>query len=205
MDVSETLKMAWAAVQEADLPVEMHETAFREAVRLLASASDGTAGKLWMARPPDSASSDVSRSSGSSNGDDAPRVTEDEMYERVVQHTGIDRGKLERIVHLDDDPRVSLPGIKLGRNNAERARAVAQILAIARGFGLGESETPLEFIRAECDRLKVYDSGNFSSHMKALDGYIVAGSGQGRRLRVKAAGIASFPKFVNDLLGLSDD
>lgn len=109
---------------------------------------------------------------------------------------------MEQVVHLDSDgPKVSIAGIKLGKNNAERTRAVAQILAMARGFGLGESETSLEIIRAECDRLKVYDSANFSSHMKALNGYVITGTGQNRRLRAKGPGIAAFPGFMEKLLG----
>ena len=35
MEVSETLKKAWAAVEDAGLPTNIHEAAFREAVRLL--------------------------------------------------------------------------------------------------------------------------------------------------------------------------
>jgi hypothetical protein len=62
---------------------------------------------------------------------------------------------------------------------------VAQTLTIARGFGLEENETPLEVIRSECTRLKVYDSANFSSQLAKLAGYVVSGSGQNRRLRAK--------------------
>jgi hypothetical protein len=125
------------------------------------------------------------------------------MYDKVVAQTGVSRDKLEQIVHLDDDgPRISIPGLKLGRNNAERARAVAQVLTIVRGFALGENETPLDVIRGECERLKVYDSANFSSsHMKALNGYVINGTGQNRRVRAKGQGIAAFPGVVDSLLG----
>ena len=120
----------------------------------------------------------------------------------MAEHTGADRTRLEQIVHLDDDePRVSLPGLRLGRNNAERMRAVAQILTIVRGFGLEETDTSLEVIRSECTRLKVYDSANFSSHIAKLSGYVVSGSGQNRRLRVKSTGIHAFPALVDSLLG----
>lgn len=125
------------------------------------------------------------------------------MYDRVVQQTDVDRDKLERVVHMEDDgPKVSIPGLKLGKTNAERARAVAQILTITRGFGMGERETSLEVIRTECDRLRVYDRANFSTHMKALNGsgYVISGSGQNRRLRAKGPAIATFPTFVDDLL-----
>ncbi|MPZ84331.1 MAG: hypothetical protein GEV28_29625 [Actinophytocola sp.] len=120
----------------------------------------------------------------------------------MVQQTGVDLEKLEQVVHLDGDtPKVSLAGIKLGKNNAERTRVVAQILVMTRGFGFEENETPLEVVRAECDRLKVYDSANFSSTMKALNGYVITGTGQSRRLRAKSAGVTAFPGVVDRLLG----
>jgi hypothetical protein len=203
MDVTETLKKAWAAVQEAGLPEVMHEVAFREAVRLLVQTGNGMAAPGAGKPSGEVVVHQAGRSNGeSANGDGTPRVSENEMYELVVQQTGVDREKLERVVHLDDDgPKISVAGIKLGKNNAERTRVVAQILAMTRGFGLGESETPLEVIRAECDRLKVYDLNNFAAHMKALSGYVVTGTGNNRRLRAKGPGIAAFAALVDELLG----
>jgi hypothetical protein len=141
---------------------------------------------------------------GASDGDEQVSVGENEIYERVVEHTGADRERLEQVLHLDDGTvRVSLPGLRLGRNNAERTRAVAQILTIARGFGQEETETSLEVIRSECARLKVYDSANFSSHIGKLAGYVVSGSGQMRRLRPTSPGIQAFPALVDSLVSSS--
>lgn len=194
MDLTDIFKRAWDAVDAADLPPDMRPIAYREAIRLLAPAQERTVS------PP----RDRQRQKGENGDRDGDiNVSEDEIYDRVVKQTGVDRTDLEQIVHLDDDAlKVSLPGLKLGANNAERARAVAQILTISRGFGLEESETPLELIRAECDRLRVYDQGNFSSHMKALTGFVVIGTGQNRRVRAKGPGIAAFPALVESLLGV---
>jgi hypothetical protein len=198
MDTTEVLRKAWAAVEGAELPEKIHEVAFREAVRLIvpapiAPATGGRAGKP----------------AGTGGAADAPgesgvSISEDEMYERVVGQTGVSRDTLEEAVHLDDDgPKISIPGLRLGRTNAERTRAVAQIMTIVRGFALEENETSLEVIRAECERLKVYDSANFSSHLKALNGYVINGSGQNRRLRAKGPGIAAFPGLLDGLLASS--
>lgn len=200
MEVSELLKKAWSAVEEAGLPKDIQPIGFREAVRLLAPA--GSVGA-----PPTRSTSarvgavDKGSTSGNSTGDDQNvAVGEDELYDRVVEHTGVDRGRLEQILHLDEGSvRVSLPGLRLGSNNAERTRVVAQILTIARGFGLEENETPIEVIRSECTRLKVYDSPNFSSQLAKLAGYVVSGSGQNRRLRAKSPGIQAFPAIVDTL------
>jgi hypothetical protein len=202
MEVSDVLKKAWSAVEAAALPEEVQPIGFREAVRLLAPN-----GSIAAPAPPKAATrvgtGDAGSASGSANGDDQQvSVSEDEIYDRVVEHTGADRGRLEQVLHLDDGSvRVSLPGLRLGSNNAERTRAVAQILTIARGFGMEETETSLEVIRSECARLKVYDSANFSSHIGKLTGYVVSGSGQNRRLRAKSPGIQAFTALVDALVG----
>ncbi|RSM61589.1 hypothetical protein DMB66_24515 [Actinoplanes sp. ATCC 53533] len=121
----------------------------------------------------------------------------------MIEHTGVDREKLEQIVHLDGDVlKMSLPGIKLGKNNAEKTRAVAHILTIVRSFGMEESETSVDVVRTEVSRLKCYDSANFSSQLSKLSGFIITGSGSNRRIRAKAAGIAAFPALVDNLLGV---
>lgn len=199
MEVSEVLKKAWSAVEAASLPKDIQPVAFREAVRLLSPVTSATATPRPGKTDGKAGGAGVSNSSRS---DGEAAVTEDEIYSRVVAQTGVDRDKLEQVVHLDDDgPRVSLPGLKLGRNNAERARVVAQILTITRGFGLGENETSLEVIRTECERLKVYDSANFSTHIKGLTGYVINGAGQTRRVRVKGPGIQAFSALLDSLLG----
>lgn len=202
MEIVEVLKKAWSAVEDANLPEHVQQTGFREAVRLLAPGNSAVASTP---RPTVTRRVTGDASGGhDSNSDERAPVSEYEIYDRVVEHTGVDRDQLEQILHLDDDGvRVSLPGLRLGRNNAERTRAVAQILTIARGFGLEENETSLEIVRSECVRLKVYDSANFSSHVAKLNGYVVSGSGQNRRLRAKSPGIQAFPALVDALVSSS--
>jgi len=202
MEVSEVLRQAWSDVEKAGLPEAVQPIAFREAVRLLAPETPAASPKRFGVERKDTGSRSGNGATGS--GDGRVDISEEQIYDRVVEHTGVDRGRLEEVVHLDDDgPRVSLPGFRLGNNNAERTRAVAQILTIARGFGMEENETPLEVIRTECIRLKVYDSANFSSHIGKLSGYVVSGSGQHRRLRAKSTGIQGFPALVDGLVGSS--
>lgn len=203
MEVSEVLKEAWAAVTDAELPEKIQEVAFREAVRLL-NPVPSAAVAVPRAGNANGKGGETAGGSGGkdSSGEGKINVSEDEMYANVVAQTGVNRDKLEQVVHLDDDgPRISLAGLKLGKNLSERARAAAQILTITRGFGIGENETSLEVIRAECERLKVYDSPNFSSQMRAITGYVINGTGQNRRLRAKSPGIAAFPGLVDSLLG----
>lgn len=202
MDVSATLKAAWEAVEDAGLPERVQEAAFREAVRLLAPTESVSAPARGQSRP---AKLYLDKGGSGGNGLEAGitiDIDEDELYDRVAMHTGADRDLVERLVYLDGDAiKVSIPGLRLGRNNAERARAVAQILTVTRGFGLEEHGTPLEVIRVECERLKVYDQANFSSQLKALNGFVITGSDRSRRLRAKGAGIEAFPALVEALVG----
>jgi hypothetical protein len=213
MEVSETLKKAWAAVEDAGLPEKIQEVAFREAVRLLvptqvvaaapavAPRTSGQTGKSGAT----SGSTGSGMSGGGSSGEGS-KITQAEstILDKVEQHTGVSREKLEELLHLDEGVlKVSLPGFKLGKNNADKTRAIAQILTMVRGFGLDEDETSLELVRAEAQRLKCYDSANFSSQVKVLNGYLITGSGTNRRIRAKSGGINGFPAFVDSLLGES--
>jgi hypothetical protein len=194
-------KEAWSAVEEAGLPPEIQSAAFREAVRLIAGGAQSarSTGASALAKPPIVGNRTVP---GASNGEvPGSGVSESEIYDRVVRQTGVDRAKLEELLHLDgDELRISVPGLRLGNNNADRTRAVAQLLSISRGFGFEEGETPLEVVRAECIRLKVYDRPNFSTQIGRLNGFVVSGSGQNRRIRAKSAGIEAFASFVDGLL-----
>lgn len=203
IEVIEVLKKAWIAVEDAGLPEGIQSVAFREAVRLLVPATSAPgAAALGVVKPNGNGGAGAVGSGGGSQGDSGITASEDEIYVKVAAQTGVDRNRLEEVVHLDGGVlKVSIPGLKLGKNNAERARAVAQILTITRGFGLEENETSLEVVRAECDRLRVYDPNNFSGHMKALVGYVITGTGSNRRLRAKGPGIAAFPGLVDSLLG----
>lgn len=215
MEVSETLKKAWVAVEDAGLPDKIHEVAFREAVRLLAplpivAAAPAAAAPRVSGQTGKSGSTGGAASTGGSGGggsnSDVAKITEAEgaILDKVETHTGVPRAKLEELVHLDDGVlRVSIPGIKLGKNNADKTRAIAQIITIVRGFGLDEAETSVELVRAEAQRLKCYDQANFSSQIKVLSGYLITGSGANRRIRAKAGGITGFPAFVDSLLGES--
>jgi hypothetical protein len=210
MEVSEVLKQAWAAVRDAGLPESIQPVAFREAVRLL-SPPTYLAEPRFQAAPsgkPGRANGGGGKiNSSDGNGDHGElAVTEAEIYDRVVQQTGVDRDKLEQLVHRDGDAiKIGLPGIKLGKYNADKTRTVAQILTIVRGFGLEEDETSVEIVRSEVQRLKCYDSANFSSQLGKLNGFVITGTGANRRIRAKSPGIAAFPHLVDAVVGSSDE
>ena len=195
-EVSVMLKKAYEAVVGAEIPDHLHEVAFCEAMRMLVPTAQPV---IATGRP--GVPGIVERSAGPAE-DATPSVPEDVMYDRVVTQTGAGRAKIEQLVHMDNGvPTITIPGMRLGKNNAEKTRAIAQILTLVRGFGLGEADTPLEVVRNEAIRLKCYDSANFTAQLSKLDGYVITGSGQNRRVRAKANGIQSFPALVDVLVG----
>lgn len=197
-EVSETLRAAYEAVQAAEVPEHLQEVAFREAMRLLSPSAPPAPAVIAVAGKVKPGGGAVS-----SGAEDTEQVVPEEtVYARVVEQTGADRDKVEQLVHMDNDvPKVTIPGLRLGKNNAEKTRAIAQILTIVRGFGLGENDTSLEVVRTEAIRLKCYDSANFTAQLAKLDGYVITGSGQNRRIRAKATGIQAFPALVDRLFG----
>ena len=102
MEASEILQKAWTAVQDAGLPAELDEVAFREAIRLLSlqqpvpvPTAPGTASTRAKSAGPGDGSGPQSESGT------ATPVMEDQMYDEVVTQTGVDRSKLERLAsHL---------------------------------------------------------------------------------------------------------
>ncbi len=202
MDVSEILRMAWRAVEDAELPDEVRQTAFREAVRLM---SPQVAVPVSPTPPPASIETRRTTAVGASDSaaekGRATTISENELYDKLTSNTGVEKGKLERIVHIEGGvPQITLMRVKLGPSMIKRAQAVAQVLIVARLFGLNETETPLDVIRGECDRLKVYDSKNFSAHMRGITGYQIKGEGKSRRIKALETGIKAFPTLVDSLL-----
>lgn len=201
-ELSETLKQAYEAVVAAEIPEHLQEIAFGGALEMLRPDARAPTAPTPAITPFGTGTGGTGTASAKTvDTDGAPAVLENVMYDRVVAHTGVARSKIEALVHMDDGlPTVSIPGLKLGKNNAEKTRRIAAILSIVRGFGLGEYETPVEAVRAEATRLKCYDSANFSSYLAKIDGYVVTGAGQTRRIRAKAPAIAGFPALVDLLI-----
>jgi hypothetical protein len=201
-ELSKTLKQAYEAVVTAGIPEHLQEVAFSGALKMLSPDAPAFIAPPTVIAPVGSGTGGTATASATTEGTDgAPAVSESEMYDRVVAHTGAARSKIEALVHTDEGvPTISIPGLKLGKNNAEKTRRIAAILTIVRGFGLGENETPVEAVRAEATRLKCYDSANFSSYLAKVEGYVVTGGGQNRRIRAKAPAIAGFPALVDLLI-----
>lgn len=200
MEISDLLTKAWSEVKRADIPAELHEIAFGEAVRLLAK-SDRTPNEGMLRATKGDLGSDLNLAMDSeTTGSDSAVDGEVEFFRKVSSETGVGQDKLRDVFHLaNGEPRFNIAGRLLGGNLKIRMVTVAQALPVLRHYGLDEPETSTRVIRAECARLKILDEKNINSYLATLDGVTYVGSGRDRRLRVRPAGVRAFTQVIDRL------
>jgi hypothetical protein len=210
MELAESIKTAWAAVEDSGVPENMQELAFREALRSLLGTTQpvSTAGRGSGA----SASAFLDGGSGSGStwkdtdadgADGADTVDEQAVIAAVSEHTGVPADRLEQVFHIDNGAvKVSVNHNALGKNSADKARAAAQIITVVRKIGMGHNDTDFDIIRDECQRKHIYDGKNFASaHMPGIDGFVVKGEGRNKRLEARTTGVNAFPSVIDKVLG----
>lgn len=195
--LSDSIDLAWAAVEASGVPEEMRSAAFSEVLRsVLSPATMQTA----TAAPPNAkeASSQASSTAGTSSSD----MSESEVLRLVSEGTGVSIDDLEQVIMVDDGV-VKLHGVhtKFGNSTTKQARTVAQIVCVVRKLGMGASDTPYDIIKAACESKHCYDSKNFATvHMPKISGFVVKGEKSNRRLEAKGAGITAFPALIETVL-----
>ncbi|MBE9404747.1 hypothetical protein IOE58_11330 [Brachybacterium sp. Marseille-Q2903] len=203
MELAESIKTAWKAVEESGVPDHMQELAFKEALRSLLGTAPSSGASTGSGRVPPAPQ--VKQA-----GDDGSRelqldVSEEEVLQRVSDETGVPVDKLEGVFHIDGEV-VKLIGPlgRYGSSTSDQARNVARIVTVVRKLGMGYADTPFGTIKDACESKHCYDPKNFASqHMPKIDGFVVKGEGRGRRLEVKSGGISSFPELIDKVLGNS--
>lgn len=212
MELAESIRTAWAAVQDSGVPEHMQELAFKEALRSVLGTTQPTAFSSRGARTGEGlggrdASGSGPKLEGSEGGEggDGRSVDERAVIAAVAEHTGVPAEKLEQVFHIDNGAvKLSVNHNALGKNAAEKARSTAQIIAVVRKVGMGHNDTDFDVIRDECQRKHFYDSKNFaSSHLPGIDGFVVKGEGRNKRLEARTSGISAFPELIDKVLGIS--
>ncbi|QBI19976.1 hypothetical protein ER308_10665 [Egibacter rhizosphaerae] len=76
---------------------------------------------------------------------------------------------------------------KFGNNNADRVRALAITLVFARKVGGYDRDgTTYDTLKAECERLGIYDAKNFSTQLNGISKWVIpSGSGVSRTFKTK--------------------
>lgn len=203
MELAESIKTAWTAVEESGVPDDMQELAFREALRSLlgtARHNGATAGAGRVHPAPQFKQAD-----DDGNGEQQFNASEEEVIQRVSEETGVAVEKLEAVFHIDGEVvKLIGPHGKYGSSTSDQARNVARIVTVVRKLGMGHADTTFETIKDACESKHCYDSKNFASqHMPKIDGFVVKGEGRSRRLEAKGGGISSFSDLIDKVLGTS--
>lgn len=203
MELAESIKTAWAAVEDSGIPENMQELAFREALRSLLGTQPVVPIDRGSGVGTGALSGSSSQQSDSGEGDGTTTVDEQAVIAAVSEHTGVSSEKLEQVFHIDNGVvKVFLNHNALGKNSADKARATAQIITVVRKIGMGHNDTDFDIIRDECQRKHFYDGKNFASkHMPGIDGFVVKGEGRNKRLEVRASGINAFGGLIDKVLG----
>lgn len=130
-------------------------------------------------------------------------MDEQAIFAAVTEHTGVPEEKLERVFSIEDEVvKLSMNHTALGKSTADKARATALLIIVLRKIGM-QADTPIELIRAECQRKLFCDGPNFSRHMSGVEGCVTKGEGKNKRFEPRTAGITAFPTLIDKVLGES--
>lgn len=194
MEPREILSSAWKSVQEADLPEELHQVAFVEAVRLFSSNSkhgNGSSEKLSVAA---SSSADLSSS------EDRLEIDTESLMSQFARETDCEVSQLERVVYFQDGiPTVTAPKSRLGTTLAQQARNVALVITAARHYALDEPEVAIDVVRVACLSSKCYDRPNFNRHMGQVPGVNLIGPPKAKLLKPKSDIVVKLRDFLDKM------
>lgn len=173
MELTESIKTAWAAVEESGVPDHMQELAFKEALRSLLGARTETQNGSGPSQRRTHLAPQGPQNDG--DGDQHVTVGEEEIVRRVSVETGIPVDKLETVFHIDGDVvKLIGPHGRYGSSMSDQARNVARIVTVVRKLGMGHADTSFETIKDACESKHCYDSKNFASqHMPKIEGFVV--------------------------------
>jgi hypothetical protein len=197
MEVREVLKEALEAVNWAEIPPELQEVAFTRAIDLLAGPALGASQRAGTA-----SGRGLDAGGVGDEGDSSP--TESDRLKKVADAIGVSRERIE-MIYLEHEEELQIvvdPGL-LGSNMKERSKSIGLLVAAGRQLGgWDEGATRDSVVRAEVDRLGVYDGGNYAKYMKDMNAWFnVNGSGKAATYKLKFQGREYLKTFAKPLAG----
>lgn len=182
--IEEIIADAVAIVEASSIPGDLRPVAFAKIMDLLAAQS---------------------LQESSISGPDSDRIASVQSsgwMDALVAATSLPQLYLEEIFFVDNEgnPLVGIDPIRLGDNAAERARKIVLLLVCARQIGGMEQSTESKLLREECERVGVYDRGNFGKTLNGLkDWFHITGARSEKAVRLKPSGRDVFRGLVSDL------
>ncbi|MFF2368947.1 hypothetical protein [Agromyces sp. NPDC058110] len=202
MEVEELLARAWGAVEKAGIPEALQEYAFKEALARLSSPVPTV--RLTQAATAAVPAVDVS-DDGSASSTATPVLSDQELFRKFSQESGVPVDQLERIYYFDNGvPHLNGPKSKFGSNVADQARGVALALTAAYDYALDEQNLAASTVRVECERLKCAPGKNWGKVMNLLTTVNYIGAAGKKTMRTKGDTAESLQKLVKNALGIAE-
>jgi hypothetical protein len=158
MEVVEALTLARRSVEEADLPPQWQDLAFREVLRSLLAGV-----QTEEPRPFAATQSDTSRPH--SGGPTSPRMAQ------VAVRLGVSEPLLADVFSIEDDA-LTLH-VSSGRISATKSKATREIallvVAARQASGIDESWTAVNHVRDTLAQYSRYDTSNFAKYLRETD------------------------------------
>lgn len=197
MELHEILAAALDAVERANVPDDLRETAFAKAVDM-AAARHGAGALGGTDRGRHKSLGDGARGSMNAGAEVGDRLT------RIAEALELTPEEVERVyTEHDDELQIVADPDDLGSTGKERSIHTALLLATGRQLGgYDAAATGDEAIREEITRLHLFDRSNYITHMKTLSTWFnINGSGKSATYRLKHAGRTEAKRLAKALAG----
>ena len=195
--ITEILRTAHESVKAAGVPSTLEETAFENAVALLAARSG--LGIAASTAPEPAPQFKPALASGQAAG-----PTAEKTLARLAEKLKVKTETIDEVFHIEnDDISLSFGTGKLESAKSKAAKQIALLVAASRQAGGWDAEwTTSAAIREVCEQYGKFDSGNFASTLKEMDDvFSFSGSGSSRKVKVKRKGYEDAAALVNEIAG----
>jgi hypothetical protein len=190
-EVAGLLTRALTAIDVAQVPEDLREVAFTNALALLN-------GGLTPA-PAGLSASTLSAALPASTVAGAGASSESGLLDKIAAAIGIELAKIKRVfAEQDGAPQLIVKSNKLPKAKAAAAHDIALLLMAGRQLGGLDDYTDAAILREVVKRYGKFDRANFAGQMKALDHYILTeGKGASTKRKLTHPGIEAAAEMVD--------
>lgn len=191
-DVSQILIKAFKDVEDAKIPDDLREIAFKEAIRLREVSAGLTGGAT-----PEGAGED-----GGGEGSGAPGA-----IAQIAGRFGVDAVQVgEVFTERDGEVLLAIGSKSLSSGKRPATREIALLTAGSRQATGVEEWTSVNKIREWCEQYAKYDAPNFAKTIADMDDlFQFTGKGQKREVRLRQPAWEEARDLVRNIVGGGDD
>jgi len=185
MDLKQTIKEAWQAVDAAGLPEHVQPAALQSAIAALAGPGVPAA-PVAKPKPPIVNRDDETALGGAETEPTGGPIDEDEFFKKFAAESELEEDALRAVYYIKNGT-VRIAGTKksLGGSEAERNRTVALLSVGAKWYVDGKAAISITDIREAIKSAGWEASRNLSKHLEGVEGTQVTGAGNDKGIRAQ--------------------